>query len=325
MKLPRRDFMHLTAVAVALPALCRNASALDYPTRPVHVIVGFAPGGANDIFARLVSQWLSERLGSQFVVDNRPGAGGNIATEAVVRAASDGYTLLFVATAAAINATLYDHLSFNFLRDIAPIAAVVRLHFVMVVDSSFPAKNVAEFIAYAKANPGKLSMASPGSGTGPRMAGELFKTMAGVDLVTVPYRGDAPALTDLLARQVQVYFSALPPALEFIRTGKLRALAVASANRLDALPNVPTVGEILPGYEASGFLGFGAPKNTSVEIVEKLNSEINAGLANPKVKERFAQLGSTPMPMTPAEFGKLISDETEKWGKVIREAGIQPE
>jgi tripartite-type tricarboxylate transporter receptor subunit TctC len=325
MKLPRRKLLHLATGATALSSLACLAYALDYPTRPVRILVGAAPGGVNDIFARLLSQWLSEQLAQQFFVENRPGAGGNIATEAVVRASSDGYTLLFFPTAAAINATLYEHLGFNFLRDIAPIAGVARLHFVMVVDPSLHARTVAEFIAYAQANPGKLSMASPGGGTGPQMAGELFKIMAAVDLVTVQYRGDAPALTDLLARQVQVYFSPVPSALELIRAGKLRALAVASANRLDALPGVPTVGEILPGYEASGFLGFGAPKNTAAEIAYKLNREINAGLTDPKIKERIAQLGSTPMPMTSAEFSNFIAAETEKWGKVIRAANIKLE
>src|SRR4051794_37977519 len=272
----RRQFLHLAAGVATLPALARIASAQAYPTRPVRLFVGFAPGGVNDIFARLAGQWLSERLGQPFVIENRPGAGSNIATESVVRAAPDGYTLLLVATPAAINANLYEKLSFNFIRDMAPIAAIVRQPFVMVVAPSFPAKTVAEFIAYGHANPGKLSMAAPGSGSGPQMAGELFKMMAGIDMVTVQYRGDAPALTDLIAGQVQVYFSALPPAIEFIRAGKLRALAVASAMRSDALPGVPTVAEFLPGYEASGFLGIGAPKNTRAEIVDKLNSEINA-------------------------------------------------
>jgi len=325
MKLPRRKFLHLAAGAAALSALPRSAAALDYPTRPVHIIVGFAPGGANDIFARLMGQWLSEQLGQQFVVDNRPGASGNIATETVVKSAADGYTLLFVATGAAINATLYDHLNFNFLHDIAPVAPVVRLQYVMVVNPSVPAKTVVEFVAYGKANPGKLSMASPGSGTGPHMAGELFKITAGIDMVTVQYRGDAPALADLMAGQVQVYFSAVPPALEFIRAGKLRALAVSSAERLDALPDVPTVGETLTGYEATGFLGFGAPKNTPFEIIAKLNGAIRAGLADPTIEERFAQLGSTPLPMTADEFGDFLATETEKWAKVIKSANIKPE
>jgi tripartite-type tricarboxylate transporter receptor subunit TctC len=325
MKFPRRKFLHLAAGAAALSSLTRVAYALDYPTRPVRILVGAAPGGANDILARLLSQWLSQQLAQQFFVENRPGAGTNIATEAVVRAPSDGYMLLFFPTAAAINATLYERLGFNFLRDIVPIAGVARLHFVMVVEPSLQTKTVAEFIAYAQANPGKLSMASPGSGTGPQMAGELFKIMAAVDLVTVQYRGDAPALTDLLARQVQVYFSPAPSALELIRAGKLRALAVASTNRLDALPEIPTVGETLPGYEASGFLGFGAPKNTPAEIVYKLNREINAGLADSKIKERIAQLGSIPMSMTSAEFSNFIAAETEKWAKVIRAAKIKLE
>jgi tripartite-type tricarboxylate transporter receptor subunit TctC len=323
--LHRRQFLHVAAGAATLPALSRIASAQAYPTRPVRLFVGFAPGGANDIFARLAGQWLSERLGQPFVIENRPGAGSNIATESAVRAAPDGYTLLLAATPAAINATLYEKLSFNFIRDIAPIAAIVRQPFVMVVAPSFPAKTVAEFITYGNANPGKLSMAAPGSGSGPQMAGELFKMMAGIDMTTVQYRGDSPALTDLIAGHVQVYFSALPPAIEFIRAGKLRALAVASATRSDALPGVPTVAEFLPGYEASGFLGIGAPKNTPAEIVDKLNGEINAGLADAKIKERFADLGSTPMVMTPGGFTKFIAAETDKWAKVIRTANIRPE
>jgi len=325
MKLPRRKFLHLAVGAAALPATSRISRAQDYPTRPVHVIVGFAAGGPNDISARLMGQWLTERLGQQFVVENHPGAGSNVATELVVREPADGYALLLVAAPAAINATLYDNLNFNFIRDIAPVAGIVRVPEVMVVNPSVPANTVLEFIAYAKANPGKINLASAGNGTVPHVAGELFKFMAGVDLVRVGYRGGGPALVDLLGGQVQVMFEPTLSTLPYIRAGKLRALAVTSATRSAALPDVPTVAEFVPGYEATAWFGLGAPKNTSAEIVDKLNNEVNAGLADRKIKERLADLGGEPMPMTPAAFGKLIVDETEKWGKVIRAANIKLE
>lgn len=323
MKLPRRRFLRLAAGAVALPAVSSIASAQTYPTGPVHLIVGFAAGGPTDITARLLGQWLSDRLGQQFIIENRSGAGSNIATEAVVRAPPDGYTLLLIGTTNATNATLYDNLNFNFIRDIAPVAGIMRAQGVLVVNPSFPAKTVPEFIAYAKANPGKINMATAGNGSPPHIYGELFKAMAGVDLAQVPYRGGAPALTDLLGGQVQVMFESVLSSIAYIRAGKLRALAVTSGTRSAALPDVPTVGEFVPGYEASGWFGIGAPKDTPAEIVGKLNREITAGLADPKIKERLAALGGVPMPMTPAEFGKLIADETEKWGKVIRAANIK--
>jgi tripartite-type tricarboxylate transporter receptor subunit TctC len=325
MKLPRRNFLHLAAGAAALPAVSRIARAQAYPSRPVRWIVGFAPGGGNDIVARLMGQWLSERTGQQFVIENRPGAGTNIATEVVVRAPSDGYTLLLVSAAAAINATLYEKLNFNFIRDIAPVAGITRVPDVMVANLSVPSRTAPEFIAYAKANPGKLTMASPGIGTTPHLAGELFKMMAGVDVVHVPYRGTALALTDLLGGQVQVTFTSMPSVIEYIRAGRLRALAVTTATRSDALPDIPTVGEFLPGYEGAIWYGLGAPKATPAEIVNKLNKEVNAGLADPKIKARLADLGGTVLPGSPAEFGKLIAEETEKWAKVIRAAGIKAE
>jgi tripartite-type tricarboxylate transporter receptor subunit TctC len=325
MKLPRRRFLHLTAGAAALPAVSRFAWAQAYPTRPVRLIVPFAAGGSTDITARLMGQWLSERLGQPFVTENRPGAGTNIGTEAVVRAPPDGYTLLLVGPPSAINATLYDKLNFNFIRDIAPVAGVIRVPNVMVVNPSVPAKTVPEFIAYAKTNPRKVNMASSGNGTSPHVAGELFKLMSGVDLVHVPYRGGAPALTDLIAGQVQVYFATTPASIEYIRAGTLRALAVTTAARSEALPDVPTVGEFVPGYEASGWFGVGAPKSTPAEIIDKLNREINAGLADAKIKERLVDLGGTVLALSPAEFGKLIADETEKWGKVIRATNIKAE
>jgi tripartite-type tricarboxylate transporter receptor subunit TctC len=309
MKLPRRQFLHLAAGAAALPAVSRIARAQAYPERPVRIVVGFAPGGANDILARLIGQWLSERLGQPFVIENRPGGGSNIATEAVVRAAPDGYTLLLVGPPQAINATLYEKLNFNFLRDIAPVAGIIRAPNVMEVNPSVPAKTVSEFIAYAKANPGRVNMASAGNGTGPHMAGELFKMMAGVNVVHVPYRGSGPALTDLLGGQVQVMFDALPPSMEHIRTGKLRALAVTTAARSPALPDVPTVSEFVPGYEASASFGVGAPRNTPADIVDKLNKEINVALADPKMIARLADLGGTALPGSPADFTKLIAAE----------------
>jgi tripartite-type tricarboxylate transporter receptor subunit TctC len=293
--------------------------------RPVRIVVGFAPGGTADIVARLMGQWLSERLGQQFVIENRPGAATKIATEAVVRAAADGYTLLIVGTTQAINATLYDKLNFHFIRDIAPVAGLTRVPNVIVVNPSVPATTVPEFIAYAKANAGKLSMASGGIGSSGHVSGELFKMMTGVNMAHVPYRGGAPALTDLLAGQVQVYFSPMPAAIAYIKAGKLRALAVTTAVRSEALPEIPTLGEFVPGYEASIWLGIGAPKATPAEIVNELNKEVNAALDDPKMKARLADLGGTPLPGSPVQFGKLIAEETEKWGKVIRAANIKPE
>ena len=325
MKLPRRKFLHLAAGAAALPAVSRVASALDYPTRPVSLVAGFAPGGGVDITARLIGQWLSERLGQQFVIENRPGAASNIGTELVVRASPDGYTLLLVSSANTINATLYDKLNYNFIRDIAPVASVMRYPYVMVVNPSVAAKSVPEFIAYAKANPRKLNMASPGTGTGPHIAGELFKMMAGVDMVHVPYRGSALALSDLLGGQVQVAFASMPSSIQYIRAGQLRALAVVTATRSDALPDIPTVAEFVPGYEASSWYGVGAPKATPAEIVDKLNKEINAGLADPKIEARLANLGGDVLALSPADFSKLIADETEKWGKLIRTLNIKAE
>ena len=324
MRIPRREFLRCAA-AVAAPAMSSMAWAQTFPTRPVRLIVGFAAGGTADTIARLIGQWLSERLGQQFVIENRPGGGTNIATEAVVRAPPDGYTLLVAGPSGAINATLYDKLNFNFIRDIAPVAGIVRQPSVIVVTPSVPATTVPEFIAYAKANPGKLSMASGGIGSPGHVSGELFKMMTGVNMAHVPYRGAAPALTDLLAGQVQVYVSPTPTAIEYIRAGKLRALAVTTAARSEALPDIPTVAEFVPGYEASAWQGIGAPRSTSAEIIEKLNKEVNAALADPKMKARLAELGNAVLPGSPADFGKLISDETEKWGKVIKFAGIKPQ
>jgi tripartite-type tricarboxylate transporter receptor subunit TctC len=325
MKLRRRQFLHLATGAAALSGVSRLAWAQTYPTRSVHIMVGFAAGGPNDISARLIGQFLSERLGQPFVVENRPGAGSNVATEFVARAPADGYTLLLVAAPAAINATLYDNLNFNFIRDIAPVAGIVRAPEVMVVNPSVPAKTVPEFVAYAKANPGKINLASAGNGTVPHMAGELFKFMAGVDLVRVGYRGGGPALLDLLGGQVQVAFEPTLATLPYIRTGKLRALAVTSATRSAALPDVPTVGEFMPGYEAVAWFGIGVPKNTATEIVDTLNKAVNAGLTDLRITERLADLGGEPMPMTAAEFGKFVVDETDKWAKVIKLAGIKPD
>jgi tripartite-type tricarboxylate transporter receptor subunit TctC len=325
MKLPRRKFLQLAASAAALPVVTQMARADTYPSRPVHLIVGFPPGGPTDIFARLIGQWLSERLGQQFLIDNRAGAGGNIGTEAVVNAPPDGYTLLLVLGSNAYNAALYDNLNFNFIRDIAPVAGIVQVPSLMEVNPSFPAKTVPEFIAYAKANPGKINMASAGNGAPSHVFGELFKRMAGIDIVHVPYRGAAPALTDLLGGQVQVIFDAMPSSIGYIRAGKLRALAVTTATRSPVLPDVPTVSDFVRGYEASTWFGIGAPKNTSPEIVNRLNVEINAGLADPTFKARLADLGGTMLPGSPADFGKLIADETEKWGKVIRAAHIKVE
>jgi tripartite-type tricarboxylate transporter receptor subunit TctC len=323
MKLPRRRFLHLVAGAAALSAVSRIAWAQTYPTRPVRLIVPLAPGGATDIIARVIGQWLAERLGQPFIVENRPGAGTNLGTEAVVRAAPDGYTLLLAAPNNAINASLYDKLNFNFIRDIAPVASLISHPLVMVMNPSVPAKTVPEFIAYAKANPRKLNMASPGNGTPNHVSGELFKMMAGVDMVHVPYRSGGPALTDLIAGQVQVMFPATVSSIEYIRDGRLRALAVTTATRSELLPDIPTMGEFVPGYEASGWFGVGAPKATPAEIVEKLNKEINAGLADPKIKARLADLGGAVLALSPAGFEKLIADETEKWAKVVKFAGIK--
>jgi tripartite-type tricarboxylate transporter receptor subunit TctC len=324
MKLARRRVLRLAAGAVAFPALSRLAWAESYPVRPVHVSVGYPAGGTADVLARLIVQWLSERLGQPFIIDNRPGAATNIATETVAKAPPDGYTLLLVTTANAINASLYEKLGFDFLRDIAPVAGLIRTPNVMEVNPSFPAKTVPEFIAYAKANPGKLNYAAP-SGSPPHVAGELFKMMAGVDMVHVPYRGSGPALNDLIGGRVQVMFDNIVSSIGQIRAGAVRPLAVTTAARQEVLPDIPTVGDFVPGYEASGWLGVGAPKATPAAIVAMLNREINAGLADPAMKTRLADLGGTPMPGPAAGFGKLIADETVKWSKVIKFAGIKPD
>ena len=324
MKLPRRQFLRVAAGAAALPAALRLAWAQAYPTRPVRIVVAAAPGGANDIAARLMAPWLAERLG-QFIVENRPGGSNNIGTEAVVSAPPDGYTLLLVDTTAAINATLYDKLNFVFLRDIAPIAGILRIPYVVVAHPSLPATTVPELIAYAKANPGRINMASPGTGTGPHVAGELFKMAAAIDMVHVPYRGGASAMTDLLGGQVQILFGTTALTIEQIRAGKLRPLAVTTATRWEGLPDVPAMGEFVPGYEASSIFGLGAPAATPAEIIDRLNKEVNAGLADSKMKARLAELGGTMLPGSPADFGKLMAEETEKWGKVIKFANIKPE
>ncbi len=324
MKFPRRKFLYLTGAAAALPAMARIASALDYPTRPVHLLVGFATGGAMDINARLMGQRLSERLGQQFLIESRTGAGGNIATEAVVRASPDGYTLLTCGTANAVNASLYEKLDFNFIRDIAPVVGLVRLPLVLIVNPSLSTKTTAEFIAYAKANPGKLNFASSGNGTSEHLAGEQFKIMTGVEAIHVPYRGGAPALTALLGGQVQAFFVVASTALTGIKGG-MRPLAVTTATRWAALPDVPTLGETVPGYEVSVWYGVGAPKDTPGQIIAKLNREINAGLADPIMRARLDELGSVPIAGSPAEFGKFLAAETEKWAKVIRFAGIKSE
>ena len=325
MKLLCRQLLKFAAVVAAVGAVPPYASALDYPTRPVRIIAGFAAGGGVDVTARLIGQWLTDRLGQSFVIENRPGAGGNIGTEAVVNAAPDGYTLLLATVPNAVNASLYEKLSFNFIRDIVPVAGIIRVPMVILLNPSVPAATVAEFISYAKANPDKVNMASAGNGSAPHMAGELFKMMAGVNLVHVPYRGQGPALTDLLGGQVQVLFAATPGTTEYITTAKLRALAVTSASRAEMLPELKTVADFVPGYEASQWYGIGVPRNTPVEIVDKLNKEINAAIADPAMKARFAAIGGEPLPGSPAEFGKLISEETEKWGSVVRAAGIKPE
>jgi tripartite-type tricarboxylate transporter receptor subunit TctC len=323
MKLPRRQFLHLAAGAAALPALSRVSRAQAYPSRPVRIIVGFAAGGAFDIAARLMGQWLSDRLAQPFVIENRPGASTNIATEAVIRAPADGYTLLLSGAVNAVNATLYNNLKFDFMRDIAPVASVIRFPNLLLVNPSFPAKTLAEFIAYAKANPGKINFASPGSGTTQHLAGELLNMMAGVHMLHVPYRGAPTAMTDLISGQVQAVFAPLPPSIELIKAGKLRALGLTTAARSDVLPEVPTVAEVVPGYAAIGWNGVVAPRNSPVDVIEKLNKEIDAGLADPKIKARFAELGGTPLVGSPADFGQLIAEETEKWGKVIKFAGIK--
>ena len=326
MKLPRRKFLHLAAGAAALPFVPYIVRAQTYPSRPVRIIVGFPAGGPNDIIARLMGQWLSERLGQQFVIENRAGAGSNIAAEAVVKSPPDGYTLLMVSTPNAINATLYEKLNFNFIRDIAPVAAIIQVPNVMVVHPSVPAGTVSDFIAYAKDNPGKLTMASAGNGSSGHVSGELFKLMVGVNLVHVPYRGGAPAVTDLIGGQVQVLFVPLPGMPEYVRAGTLRALAVTGATRSAVLPSTPTVGEFVVGYEASTWFGIGAPRNMPAEIVNKLNMEINAGLADAKLKSRFSELGGEAvLAVSPADFGKLIADETAKWAKVVKFAGIKPD
>ena len=325
MKPARRRFLRLAAGAVALPAASRIGWAQTYPTRPVRLIVGFAPGGPNDIVARLLGQWLSERLSQQFIIENRTGAGGNIGTEAVVNASPDGYTLLLIDSSNTINPTLYDKLNFNFIRDITPVAGVMRGPLVMEVNPAFPARTVPEFIAYAKANPRKITMASGGIGTSSHMAGELFKATAGIDMIHVPYRGTAPALADLLGGQVQVMFGNMLASIEHIRDGRLRALSVTTTSRSEALPDIPSVSDFVSGYEASAWQGVGAPRNTSSEIVEKLNNEINASLADPKMRAQLAVLGGNAFGSTPSEFGKLIAEDTDKWGKVIRAANIKAE
>jgi tripartite-type tricarboxylate transporter receptor subunit TctC len=324
MKLPRRRILHLAAGAATLPLASRVASALDYPTRPVHIILGFPPGGSSDVIGRLIAQWLSERLGQPFVFDNRPGAGSNIGTELVSRASPDGHTLLWATSANAINATLYSNLNFDFIRSFAPVAGVFRVPNVLEVNPSVPVNTVPEFIAHAKANPGKLNFASGGLGSTAHLAGELFKFMTGVDMRHVPYRGSAPALIDLLSGEVQVMFDLMPASIGYIRAGRLRALAVTTSTLSEALPDLPTVNEFLPGYEASTWNGAVVPRNTAAEIVDKLNSEINAALADANIKARLSDLGATALPTSPTEFGKLVVDETEKWSKVIRAANIKP-
>lgn len=326
MKLPRRRFLHLAAGAAALPTVSRIARAESYPSRPVRIVVGFPPGGPSDIGARLIGQWLSERFGQPFIIENRPGASTNIATEVAVQASADGYTLLLVLPSAAINATLYDKLHFNFIHDIAPIGSIMRAPYVLVINPSVPAKTLPEFISYAKANPGKITMASSGIGTGSHVTGELFKIMtADVTMLHVPYRGGAPAITDLLGGRVQAMFESIPSLIGHLQVGRLRALAVTTAVRADALPDIPPIGDFLPGFEASFWAGLGVAAGTPAEIINKLNGQINAGLADPKMTARLRDLGGTPLAGSPSDFGKLIANETEKWGKVIRTANIKPE
>ena len=322
--LTRRRLLHLGVGAASLPLVSGLARGQSYPTRPVRLLVGYPPGGSNDTLARLIGPWLSDRLGQPFIVENRPGAGNNVATEAVVRAPADGHTLLVVDAANAINATLYDKLNFNFVRDIAPIVGLIDVPLVMAVNPALPAKTVPEFIAYARANPGKISMASAGHGHPSHISGELFKSMAGVDLVHVPYRGGAPAVTDLIGGQVQVFFGLLSTTIEYVQAGRVRALAVTSPRRASALPGVPTIAEFVKGYEATSWFGIGAPSNTPAEVINKLNREINAALVDPKMNSQLANLGGTTLILSPADFGKLILQETEKWAKVIREANIKP-
>jgi len=324
MKLPRRNFLHLAAGAAALPAVSRVARAQTYPARPVHLILGYAPGGAPDIVARLFGQWLSQRLGQQFVIENRPGAASNIGAEAVVRAVPDGYTLLYATTANAINASLYEKLNFNFIRDIAPVASTIRLPNLIAVNRSVPLNSIAQLITYAKANPGRLNFGAPTGGT-VLLTGVLFNMMAGVDIVHVPYSNQMQAVIDLIAGRVQISFDAMPTTIEYARAGKLRALAVTTATRSPALPDVPSVGEFVPGYDASSWHGVCAPRNTPAEIIDRLNKEINAGLADPTLKEQLAGLGGTVAPGTPADFGRFLAEETEKWAKVVKFAGIKPE
>jgi tripartite-type tricarboxylate transporter receptor subunit TctC len=325
LKFPRRQFLHLAAGAAALQAVPRVARAQSYPTRPVRIIVAAAAGNTGDLMARLLGQWLSERLGQPFIIENRPGAGSNIGTEAVVRAPPDGYTLLSVAFGNAINATLYDKLNFNFIRDIASVAGLIRVPNIMEVNLSFPATTVPDFIAYAKANPGKINFASAGTGTSLHISGELFKMMTSLDLVHVPYRGQAPALSDLIGGQVQVMFDNMTTSIEFVRDGKVRPLAITAAERSHVLPDVPTIREFVPGFEISPWIGVGAPRNTPPEIVDKLNREINAALADPKIKARISELGATAISGSPADFGKFIADETEKWAKVVKFSGAKAE
>jgi tripartite-type tricarboxylate transporter receptor subunit TctC len=325
MKLRRRQFLRLTAGAAALPAFSRIGKAQSYPARPVRIISGFPPGGVNDTYARLISQWLSQRLGQQFFVENRPGAGGNIAAETLVRAAPDGYTLLLATSADAWNATLYDNLKFHFAQDAAAVAPIVRSPGVLVVHPSLPANSVPELIAYAKSNPGKISVASAGIGSAPHMYWELFRNLSGVDMLHVPYRGGGPAITDLLAGQVQAYFATTASSIQSIRAGKLRPLAVTTATRLAALPDVPALAEFLPTYAASIFVGIVAPRDTPADVIGKLNEEINRALADPNITRRIAEIGDTPLPLSSSEFAKLIAEETEKWAKVIRTAHVKAE
>jgi tripartite-type tricarboxylate transporter receptor subunit TctC len=325
MDVPRRKFLHVAAGAAAFPAISSMTWAQTYPSRSVRLIVPFPPGGPNDVFARLIGQWLSERLGQPFIIDHRPGAGGNIGTEVVVKAAPDGYTLLLINSNHTVNATLYDKLNYNFIRDIVPIVAIIRLPLVLVLNPLLPAKTLLEFIAHAKANPGKLNYASVGNGSTPHVAGELFKMMTGTDIVHVPYRGAVQALTDLISGQVQAMFIVPGVVTEHIKAGKLCGVAVTAATRSDVLPDLPTVGSIVAGYDATTWFGIGAPKNMPSEIVDKLNKEINAALANPKIKAQLADLGGTALTLSPTEFAKLIADDTEKWGKVIRAANIKPD
>jgi tripartite-type tricarboxylate transporter receptor subunit TctC len=325
MTLRRRNFLYLAASAAVLPATSLIARAQTYPARPVRIISGFSAGGGVDITARLIGQWFSERLGQNFIVEDKPGAGGNLGTETVVNSPPDGYTLLLATVPNAVNATLYDNLKFNFIRDIAPVGGIIRVPMVMLVNPSVPAKTVAEFITYAKANPDKVNMASAGNGSAPHMAGELFNYMAGVKMTHIPYRGQGPALTDLLGGQVQVLFATTPGTSDYIKSGKLRALAVTTASRIEMLPDVPTVGDTVKGYEASQWYGIGAPKSTPAGIISTLNKEINAALSDPKMKSRFVAIGGEPLADSPADFGKLIAEETDKWGKVVKATGMKPQ